>query len=152
MWLGTFLFIAVCLCQAGYAIVNVIAGNIGDVDSQTAVAQFEVAGLVASTAAIYNVHVVESSFHYHLETYYPLLKFLSVKIMVSLCYIQKYGLVFIQQLNSWQPGTDRSLTRKVPVLGDVLNFSDVEFSIFYSALLMYECLISAASFMGMVSK
>jgi len=140
MWMGVFMFIIVCVAQAGYALLMLIAG--GD-HEDSLVEQFEIAGLIVSGAAIYNVYVVESTFHHHLESYRPRLKFISVKILVSLAFFQRGIIIGCQTLNSWQPSTMRGIIRQVPVFGDILNMSSVQMALFYPALLIYECLISA---------
>lgn len=142
MWLGVFLFIVVCLSQAGYALAMQIHSG-GETLDEGMLEQFEIAGLIASGAAIYNVYVVESTFHHHLDSYRPRLKFISVKILVSLAFFQRGIIVMCQTINSWQPTALQGVTRRVPFFGDILNMSTVEMHLFYPALLIYECLASA---------
>lgn len=143
MWLGVFLFIVVCLAQAGYALAQNVLGG-GDNLSDSTVEQFEVAGILASSAAIYNVYIVESTFHHLLKSYRPRLKFISVKILVSLAFFQRGTIVICQTINSWQPSALQGVTRRLPFVGDILNMSSVEMQLFYPALLIYECLLSAS--------
>jgi len=140
MWMGVFMFIIVCMAQAGYALILQIAG--GD-HEDSLVEQFEIAGLIVSGAAIFNVYVVESTFHKHLENYRPRLKFISVKILVSLAFFQRGTIIACQTVNSWQPTAIQGIVRRVPAFGDILNMSSVQMALFYPALLIYECLISA---------
>lgn len=136
-WLGILLFLIVCFLQSGWSLyLLTFAQNRSD-----SMNQFTAAGMVASAAAIWNVHVVESTFHEYLGSYNPLLKFITVKILVSFAFFQRGFFNCLEIFNETLPGMVRSITRSVPVLGDILEMPDVEFEMFYASLLSMECLV-----------
>jgi len=142
-WLGVTLFLVVCILQAGWSIYLLtftdISSDWTSYDSQMNC--FTAAGAVASCAAIWNIHIVERDFHKYLDSYAPLLKFITVKIIVSFAFFQK-GIVYVlEAIDDTMPTAIQSLSSKIPIVGDILNFSDSEFLLFYSALLLYECVL-----------
>lgn len=142
-WLGVILFLVVCVLQAGWSLYLLsFTAPISDWSEYNhGVAQFSAAGMVASAGAIYNVHVVESTFHVYFEDYRPLLKFITVKIIVSFAFFQKGTFSVLQAFKATLPDMMRKVTDHVPLLGQVLNFSEVQFQLFYDSLLLYECIL-----------
>mmetsp|Transcript_98724 Transcript_98724/g.240147 ORF Transcript_98724/g.240147 Transcript_98724/m.240147 type:complete len:432 (-) Transcript_98724:70-1365(-) len=144
-WLGVMLFFLVCILQAGWSVyLLTFTGLSSDADwSQYSIrtGQFGAAGMVASAGAIYNVHIVESTFHHYFESYRPLLKFITVKIIVSFAFFQKGIFHVLKAFQSTLPGAARRVSNKVPLLGTILQFSEVEFQLFYDSLMLYECVL-----------
>eukprot|EP00418_Pyrodinium_bahamense_P096330 CAMPEP_0179026632 /NCGR_PEP_ID=MMETSP0796-20121207/8615_1 /TAXON_ID=73915 /ORGANISM="Pyrodinium bahamense, Strain pbaha01" /LENGTH=428 /DNA_ID=CAMNT_0020722719 /DNA_START=62 /DNA_END=1348 /DNA_ORIENTATION=+ len=142
-WLGVSLFLVVCVLQAGWScyLLTFTApiSDWGEYNSR--VAQFTSAGMVASAGAIYNVHIVESTFHEYFEDYRPLLKFVTVKVIVSFAFFQKGAFSMLKVLQSTLPVTAQRLSNRAPLLGDILNFSEAEFQLFYDSLMLYECVL-----------
>eukprot|EP00930_Biecheleria_cincta_P046112 TRINITY_DN31801_c0_g1_i1.p1 TRINITY_DN31801_c0_g1~~TRINITY_DN31801_c0_g1_i1.p1 ORF type:complete len:431 (-),score=82.03 TRINITY_DN31801_c0_g1_i1:38-1330(-) len=142
-WVGVAMFLVVTLGQAGWSIYLL---NFTDTDSNwfgynSQMGHFFAAGMVASMAAIYNVHTVEMEFHDFFEGYGPLLKFLTVKLLLSLAYFQKGAVSVMQAVNQTLPQLMQNITGKIPLLKDLINFDDNEFYIFYSSLVLYECIL-----------
>jgi len=145
-WLGTMAFVLVCVGQTGCALYPYLVGSMEagtSAGSQAIMMGFQVAGFIASGTAIYNVLIVETAFHKHLSPSSPVLKFLSVKILVSLSFFQKGVLVALQQGNKILPDMVQKIVAWVPVLGDVLNMTEVQLHLFYPALILYECCFTA---------
>lgn len=144
-WLGTMSFVIVCVGQTACSLYPYLVGSVetGATKTENILLGFQIAGFVASTAAIYNVFVVERSFHDKLKHSSPVLKFLSVKILVSLSFFQKGILVILQQGSKVMPGFVQKVVHYVPVLGDIVNMSEVQLHMFYPALIMYECLLTS---------
>lgn len=84
MWTGVFLFIVVAMLQSGWGIFLWVFEDLGNKwnEYQYSFDNFSTAGLIASCGALYNVHVVEHTFGEFIAGYSPLLKFISVKLMV----------------------------------------------------------------------
>lgn len=143
LWLGPWLFILVCMTQAGFSLAKQLTGHLNDTEYMGTIERFDVAGFVASSAAIYNIHIVESRFSVQLHRVRPLFKFFSVKMLISLSFFQSFMLDACQKLNTWQPDSVQSLVKRFPVLGDIMNFSDVQMRLFYPTLITYECLLAA---------
>eukprot|EP00747_Dinoflagellata_sp_TGD_P162574 gnl/TRDRNA2_/TRDRNA2_180305_c0_seq1.p1 gnl/TRDRNA2_/TRDRNA2_180305_c0~~gnl/TRDRNA2_/TRDRNA2_180305_c0_seq1.p1 ORF type:complete len:432 (+),score=70.96 gnl/TRDRNA2_/TRDRNA2_180305_c0_seq1:90-1385(+) len=144
-WLGTWLFLVVACLQAGFSLyLWVFTEPEKDWHSyHSQMQQFHHAGLVASLAAVYNCHIVERTFHHLLDGYMPFLKFLSVKLLVSLAFLQREILWLLQGLQAVLPGPMATFTRAVPMFGDILVFSDVQLNLFWAALLPFQCFIAA---------
>lgn len=126
MWLGTGLFIMVNLVQTGWALYMWFFQNPTDhwTEFSYTLSRFSYAGMVASAAAIYNVHIVESTFGHFITGYNPFTKFLSVKILVFFAF--------------WQ-GPILNIMRSI----DIFNFTDVQMKLFQATLLVFECLFCA---------
>mmetsp|Transcript_15061 Transcript_15061/g.34295 ORF Transcript_15061/g.34295 Transcript_15061/m.34295 type:complete len:468 (+) Transcript_15061:140-1543(+) len=127
MWVGSWLFISVCLVQAGWTLFMwLFRPPQGDdaADYHELLKQFYFAGMVASAAAIYNVHVVERTFGQYIPGYAPLLKFLSVKLLVFFAF--------------WQGAVVWCLEK-----AGILNFTEVQGRVFHVALLMIECFLAS---------
>lgn len=140
-WLGTSTFVIVCVGQTACSLWPYIGGSTNG--AANLMLQFQVAGFVASGAAIYNVFVVERAFHPHLVHSSPLLKFLSVKILVSLSFFQRGTLVLLQTGNKLLPDMVQKIVGYLPLVGDLLNLTQVQLHLFYPALILYECFMSA---------
>jgi len=126
MWLGTGMFIAVNAVQTGWALYMwLFEDPAKDWEFfEFGLNRFSYAGLVASSAAIYNVHVVESTFGHYIDGYSPFTKFLSVKILVWFAFWQGPTLYALKYFH-------------------MLTLTDVQLRLFQSVLLVYECLFAA---------
>jgi hypothetical protein len=140
-WLGVTLFLVVCIVQAGWSLYLLTFTNTDFAVFNTRMSQFRAAGMVASAGAIYNVHTVESTFHTELATYRPLLKFITVKIIVSLAFFQRQTISILKVIQATLPGMVQHIVRALPLLGDLMDMSEVHFSMFYDALILYECIL-----------
>lgn len=142
---GTNLFILVCVCQAVWALwlwtFESPTKNWSEYESS--MNQFSIAGLVSSFAAIYNVHIVETHYHHHLVGFKPLLKFISVKMLVSLAFLQREILFLLQAGNQVLPGVMKNISSKIPVIGDLLHFSKLQMEMFFAAMVVYEALLTS---------
>lgn len=144
VWLGTITFVLVCCAQTACSLLPYLHGGAVVEDRlQLIMTSFQVAGFFTSGAAIYNVFIVERAFHRQLAGCSPVLKFLSVKILVSLSFFQGGLIVMLQIASGLLPGMVQTFVRWVPVVGDILNFSQVQMHLFYPALILYECLFTA---------
>merc|ERR1719401_54890 len=126
MSLGTSLFVVVCVVQAGWSLWQ---SNFKDAaanweEYETNLKQFHYAGLLASGAAIYNVHTVEHTYASLIDSYSPLLKFFSVKLLVFFSFWQRGALEVVARIG-------------------ILPLSSLQVKLLHSALLVYECLVSA---------
>lgn len=142
-WTGVAMFLIVTVGQAGWSLYLL---TFTDTENNWArynaqMGHFFAAGLVASMAAIYNVHTVEMEFHDFFEGYGPLLKFMTVKLLLSLAYFQKSAVSVLQAVNSTLPDLMKNITGKIPLIKDLISFDDNEFYIFYSSLVLYECIL-----------
>lgn len=126
LWLGTGLFIAVNMVQAGWALYMWLFQDpaLHWETFEFTLSRFSYAGLVASAAAIYNVHIIESTFGHFIKGYAPFLKFLSVKIIVFFAF--------------WQ-GPTLSLMNSM----GIFRFTDVQIKLLQAALIVFECLLCA---------
>lgn len=140
-WVGTSLFVVCCVAQSAASLWPYLGGS--RADQASLMDHLGIAGFVTSCAAIYNLVVVEQAFHRHLRPMSPVMKFLTVKILVSLCWLQRCALSGIQYGNSMMPGTMQSITKAVPFIGDILSFSELQVHLFYPALIIYECALLA---------
>lgn len=132
-----------CIFQTACSLWPYLEGGKDESKRQSMMFHFQVAGFVASGTAIYNLIIVERAFHRHLEVCSPLMKFLSVKILVSLSFIQRGLLILLQTCNEMLPTVMQRLIRWVPLFGDIVNMSDVQVHLFYPALILFECLLLA---------
>jgi hypothetical protein len=146
-WMGIGLFLVVCCVQAGWSLyLLAFTGGLQRANTDwsaynSRMDQFAAAGMVASAAAIYNIHVVQSNFHTYLQNVNPLLKFITVKIIVTFAFFQRGFVWVLRAFDSTLPGTCQHMIHRVPILGDILHFTEVEFNLFYSALITWEALL-----------
>mmetsp|Transcript_88292 Transcript_88292/g.156325 ORF Transcript_88292/g.156325 Transcript_88292/m.156325 type:complete len:443 (-) Transcript_88292:57-1385(-) len=140
-WVGILSFLVVCVLQAGWSLwILCFTPKEDQVTSfKASMSQFTAAGFLASGAAIYNVFVVETTFHHFLEGYMPFLKFLTVKILVTFAFFQKgFFKAAVLFQDNLLPGL-----KDVPIIGEIVNFPPVKFEIFYASLLIIECFLVA---------
>lgn len=140
-WLGMVTFVVVCVAQTAFSLWPYLGGS--QEDTRTIMLHFQVAGFVASSAAIYNVYVVERAFHRHLAACSPVLKFMTVKILVSLSFFQRGLLVVLHACNQNLPEVVKRVVSLVPLVGDIVNLTEVQLHLFYPALILFECLLTA---------
>mmetsp|Transcript_12965 Transcript_12965/g.35275 ORF Transcript_12965/g.35275 Transcript_12965/m.35275 type:complete len:434 (-) Transcript_12965:52-1353(-) len=140
-WVGTSLFVVTCVAQSAASLWPYLGGS--QEDQEALMSHLQVAGFVTSCAAIYNLVVVEQAFHRHFEPLRPLLKFMTVKMLVSLCFLQKAVLTGLQIFNQYLPGAMQTVIRRVPLVGDIVHLTDLQIHLFYPALIIYECLLLA---------
>mmetsp|Transcript_119966 Transcript_119966/g.311371 ORF Transcript_119966/g.311371 Transcript_119966/m.311371 type:complete len:531 (+) Transcript_119966:94-1686(+) len=142
-WLGTMSFVVVCVGQTATSLLPYLGQNKESDTQGIMLTGFQVAGFISSGVALYNVFVVERAFHSHLERSSPLLKFMSVKILVSLSFFQRGVLVALQQGNKILPDVVQKIVAWIPLFGDILNMTEVQLHLFYPALILYECLLTS---------
>jgi len=138
-WLGILAFLLVCVAQAGWSLWLLTVSKVTSHSFHMSMAQFTVAGFLASCAAIYNIYIVEESYHTYLETYYPRLKFITVKILVTFAYVQRGLLSLVMSSGSWLPEATKDAVDKMPFIGTLMNFSRGHFELFYGVLIITEC-------------
>jgi hypothetical protein len=92
-------------------------------------AQLSGAGFIASSVAIANIFRVETKFHEELHNFKPRPKFLSIKVIVSIAFIQQKALNLL--------GTDSMMG--VTIMGDA-KLSEIQIDLLYCSLLCYEVL------------
>jgi len=141
-WLGTMSFVVVCVGQTACAMSPYVMGTRSMDGSDSIMMGFQVAGFIASSVALYNVFVVEYTFHRYLDRSSPLLKFMSVKILVSLSFFQRGLLVILQQGNKLMPEVLQRIVGYVPLFGDIINMTEVQLHLFYPACILYECFLT----------
>mmetsp|Transcript_25924 Transcript_25924/g.48680 ORF Transcript_25924/g.48680 Transcript_25924/m.48680 type:complete len:422 (-) Transcript_25924:79-1344(-) len=140
---GVFMFLVVCCAQAGWSLYLLTFTNPEDnwSDYNSQMGRFQAAGLVTSMAAIYNLNTVEMEFHAFFEGYGPLLKFLTVKLLLSLAYFQKGCVYVLQTVNRFLPFLLQNIIASVPFVSQLVSMKDTEFYMFYSSLILYECVL-----------
>mmetsp|Transcript_45776 Transcript_45776/g.82880 ORF Transcript_45776/g.82880 Transcript_45776/m.82880 type:complete len:393 (+) Transcript_45776:45-1223(+) len=124
---GTYLFVVTTFLQSA---VSLYMWFFTDTSAQwenyeNTMSQFRYAGMVASAAAIYNVHVVESTFHEYLADYFPFTKFLSVKLLVFFAFWQKPVFLGLELIG-------------------IIRLTDVQVKLLQAALMVFECALGAA--------
>jgi len=142
-WLGVALFLLVCIMQAGWSLyLLTFTGPFHDWSAYNVrVKQFGAAGMVASAGAMYNIHVVESTFHSYFEGYRPVLKFVTVKIIVSFAFFQKGLIWMLKGIGQTLPDFGQKVLNHIPLIGDLVQFSEEDFQVFYDSLILYECIL-----------
>lgn len=145
MWLGTWMFVVVCVLQSGWSCwMMMFAAPESRQGFKNTDAQFAAAGVVASMAAIYNVHAVERTYQPYLQGYAPFLKFISVKILVSFAFFQRGAFTFLQAFQTTLPSVLGKILPSMPIVREIITFSEIQFEAFYAALILYEVFIIAA--------
>lgn len=145
-WIGILSFVLVSVADSAVALVLLQFGDAtpGFVHRfNSAESQFDAAGFLASCAAIYNVYVVEQTFHHFLQEFHPFLKFLTVKILVSFAYFQLLFFDGLQYAYGLAPKHVQDTVFHIPVIGSIVVFNNAEFYAFYAALLILECFLIA---------
>lgn len=125
-WLGTCALVVVCVVQAGWSLYlwtfQNPEANFSHYEAE--LSKFSYAGMVASAAAVYNVHIVESTFQDQIESYRPFLKFMSVKLLVSFAFWQMWVLDLLKLVH-------------------IVDLDNTQLKLLHAALIIYECLLSA---------
>lgn len=140
-WMGTSIFVVLCIVQSACSLWPYIGGS--REQQETIMFGLNVGGFVASTAAIYNLIVVEQAFFRHLKPSKPVLKFLSVKLLVSLSFVQKGALWLIRGFHAILPKAMQRIVHYVPIIQGILELSDLQSHLFYAALTIFECFFVA---------
>uniref|UniRef100_A0A6V0CAR2 Uncharacterized protein n=1 Tax=Zooxanthella nutricula TaxID=1333877 RepID=A0A6V0CAR2_9DINO len=140
-WIGTSVFVMLCVAQSACSLWPYIGGKRHAQES--IMFHLQIAGFVASCIAIYNLVVVERAFHRHLADVWPMSKFFTVKVLVTLGFIQRSILGALQELDKSLPQLSAKIEALVPFLGDIMRFTDVQTHFFYPALIIFECLLLA---------
>jgi len=140
---GVIMFLVVCCAEASWSLylLTFCDPQANWADYNTQMGKFQAAGLVTSMAAIYNLNTVEMEFHDYFESFTPLLKFLTVKILLSLAYFQKGCVYVLQTVNRSLPGLLQNIINAVPFVKELVSMGDQEFYLFYSSLILYECVL-----------
>jgi hypothetical protein len=146
-WLGVWSFLFCCVGEAGYSLY-LLTFRAGTPDSakeyDESMSKFTLAGILASCAAIYNVWKVENTFHHpYLEKVNPNTKFLTVKVLVSLAFLQRGFFQGLVTLNGYMPEFLQNFSKNVPFLFQLLEFSPTEFELFYASVIVFECFLIA---------
>jgi hypothetical protein len=147
-WLGILSFVLVSVADSGVALFFLTFVNHEPHLLQkfnAAESAFDVAGFLASGAAIYNVYVVESQFTPFFEEIMPFLKFLTVKILVTFAYGQLYIFQGLRILDKLFPVGFQHFLRSIPGISWLIECNDAQFYVFYSALLVFECFAIAVT-------
>lgn len=141
-WLGILSFLLVCVAEAGISLfLLTFDSEASHATWNSFMNQFTLAGFLASCAAIYNVYIVETRFHRFLEGYSPMLKFVTVKILVTFAFVQRGFFKGIQILGNLLPKHARAWIEHIPFLGDFVDFEPAQFELFYASLIIVECFL-----------
>jgi len=144
-WVGIMAFLVVCIAHSGWSLWLLTFANTNNSSDalQQSESMFAAAGMLASGAAIWNIHTVESTFHQYLESYGPFSKFITVKIIVSFAFFQRGAIHVLLAVQDTLPGLASNLLRHFPFIGAIINLPPDQFEIFYACLLCFECLLVA---------
>jgi hypothetical protein len=137
-WLGIWSFLICCVGQAGWSLwLIAINGNkthsIENYD--TSMSQFYVAGFLASCAAIYNVWIVENRFHHYLDSFFPNMKFFTVKVLVSIAFVQRGAFSSLGSMGDFLP----EFVQKWAIVQQFMQIPPAQFEMFYATLIVFEC-------------
>lgn len=148
VWLGILSFLFVSVAESGWSLwLLTFETSMSSKDFEQSMSQFTIAGFLASCAAIYNVFIVEESYHHYLKSYYPRLKFLTVKILVTFAWVQRGFFKALMSLGTMLPKSAHSWLVNIPVIGQFVTFESAQFELFYAALIIFECfLVSVAHY------
>merc|ERR1740129_2666334 len=143
-------FLVVCIAHSGWSLWLLTFANTNNSSDalQQSESMFAAAGMLASGAAIWNIHTVESTFHHYLESYGPFSKFITVKIIVSFAFFQRGAIHVLLAVQDTLPGLASNLLRHFPFIGAIINLPPDQFEIFYACLLCFECLLVAVMHAG----
>eukprot|EP00913_Durusdinium_trenchii_P031598 g29589.t1 len=99
VWASVMMFLLVSFSETGWSLYLLNFASVNSMeDFDNSLSVFTGAGFIASGSALWNIAVVERTFHKNLEGYNPLLKFITVKIIVSFAYFQKGCFYILQAL------------------------------------------------------
>lgn len=143
-WLGILTFVAVCVGETGWSLWLLTLGDArtpeGSESYEESMSQFTLAGFIASGAAVYNVWKVEHTFQAaFLQTFHPTTKFLTVKILVSMAFLQRGFFNGLKALDTYLPSFLQKIISHTPFLQELVEFTPPKFELFYSALMVFEC-------------
>mmetsp|Transcript_13974 Transcript_13974/g.26092 ORF Transcript_13974/g.26092 Transcript_13974/m.26092 type:complete len:406 (-) Transcript_13974:3-1220(-) len=142
VWASVLMFLLVSFAQVGWSFYLLNFASVSSTDDfEESLQVFTGAGFVASGIALWNIAVIERTFHEKLEGYSPLLKFITVKILVSFAYVQKGCFYVLTALQSTLPHEGQALAKKVPFFGDIMQMDQAHFDLFYAALMVMECFL-----------
>lgn len=142
VWASVMMFLLVSFSETGWSLYLLNFASVNSMeDFDNSLSVFTGAGFIASGSALWNIAVVERTFHKNLEGYNPLLKFITVKIIVSFAYFQKGCFYILQALQSTLPSEGQKLAKSVPFFGQIMGMDDAHFELFYSTLMVLECLV-----------
>jgi hypothetical protein len=140
-WLGIWSFLLVCVGQAGWSLWLLTISGFNNPQSaenyDNSMSQFYVAGFLASCAAIYNVWIVENRFHHYLDNFYPNMKFLTVKVLVSIAFVQRGGFAALGSMGAFLPVA----IQKWPFVQQFMLIPPTQFEMFYAGLIVTECFL-----------
>jgi hypothetical protein len=146
-WLGILTFVAVCVGETGCSLwLLTVSSNSnpstpeGAENYESAMSQFTLAGFIASGAAVYNVYKVEHTFQdAFLSNFHPTIKFLTIKLLVSLSFFQRGIFNALQAMDKYLPSFLQKIVAHIPFLQQLVEFTPCKFELFYSALVVFEC-------------
>jgi len=145
-WLGIISFVLVCVAEAGWSLwLLTFQSDLTAEEYDQSISQFTMAGFLASGAAIYNVFIVEHSYETYLGNYRPLLKFITVKILVTFAFVQKGFFKILMWSGNAMPGPIHNFFATVPIIGEVMKMDPPTFEIFYACLMIVECALVCAA-------
>eukprot|EP00435_Cladocopium_sp_Y103_P047449 s1268_g13.t4 len=136
VWASVMMFLLVSFTETGWLYLLNFASVNSTEEFDSSLTVFTGAGFVASGVALWNIAVVERTFHKNLEGYSPLLKFITVKILVSFAYFQKGCFYILQALQHTLPKETRFRSET-----EVDDLSEAHFELFYSTLMVSECFL-----------
>lgn len=142
VWLGILSFVVCCVAQAGWALwLLTFDSHETSREFDDSMSQFTMAGFLASCSAIYNVFIVETSYSRYLDSFYPIWKFFTVKILVTFAWVQKTVFKVLMNVNTMLPPHAKKFCDGIPILGQIMSFPKAQFELFYGCLIMTECLL-----------
>ncbi|CAJ1347960.1 unnamed protein product, partial [Effrenium voratum] len=141
VWASVVIFLLVSFSETAWSLylLHIAYGTNDELEDSLSV--FTGAGFIASGAALWNIAVVERNFHENLEGFWPLLKFVTVKILVSFAYFQKGCFYFLVALKRTLPEEGQKLANSVPFFGQVMSMDQAHFDLFYATLMVLECFL-----------
>jgi len=142
-WIGTWMFFIVCILHTGWSLW-LLCFDTAETKWETYekhMLAFTAAGTVASGTAIFNIATVERTFGHQLEFFSPLLKFLSVKILVSFAFFQHAIFSALAAMYQTVPAGAQGVFTAIPMIGTLMTLSKVQMQLLYASLIIYESLI-----------
>jgi len=136
-WVGLSMFIGICIMEALFSVFPYLGGSQGT--QSTIMSHLGVAGFFGSSVALYDLYVVETSFHHKLSPLSPILKFMSVKLLVTLSYIQICVLQGAHIVFQFSPEWVKATCAHIPYIGGILILDANQVNVFYPAMVAHEC-------------